>query len=674
MTPPAAIVATPALGAWLDVDEAVIEVRIGKVELGQGILTALTQVAADALGVPMTAVRVVPARTDRGPDQGATAGSLSVSQTAPALQHAGAVVRALTGGLDADGLAAYVAKIAALDPATDLADPPAVDRLPPVSVGHDVDRVDLPDKVLGRPRYLTDLRPPGLLHGRVLRSPAPGARLRDLDPGAVPEGLRVVRDGSFVGVVGDREAEVDRALDALRDSAVWSEGAVLPAEHDLGAWLRDGPHEDIAVVDDGALPDPTHTASYSRPFLVHASIAPSSAMARWDDGRVHVWTHSQGIHPLRRALATTLDTSPDAIVVEHVESAGCYGHNGADDAALDAALLARGAPGRPVLVRWSRADELTVAPLSSAMSATVRAALSGGRIVGWEYDVWSLGHTARPGYRGAPGLLAGADLSGAYPLPDATDPPLTGGAGTTRNAVPDYDVGTCRVTGHRRTGSPLRTSAMRSLGAFLNVFAIESFVDELASAAGVDPVEFRLAHLTDERAARVVTTAVDLGGWEDPLPESGGRGIGFARYKGTGAWCAVVAEVAAETDVRVRRLTVVADIGTVVNPDGARNQLEGGAVQATSWTTRERVRFDRQRIRSDSWESYPILRFSETPMVSAHLLDPTAADAPPLGAGEAAQGPTAAAIGNAVHHALGVRVRDLPLDADAIVRAIEATE
>ncbi len=666
---PAHVVDNPRLGTWVTVTDGAVEVHVGKVELGQGILTALAQIAADALGLPMDAVRMVAAHTVDGPDQGLTAGSLSVLQAGPALRHVGGVVRMLTRG-PVEPLDAYVARIAALDPDTDLRSVKPARPTAPRSVGRSEPRLDLPDKVLGRPRYLADLRPEGLLHGRVLRPPSPGARLVDLAEDWKAPGVELVRDGSFLGVVGEREADVDRALDQLRADAGWEEHDTLPDEDDLASWLREGPHDEIEVVDES--PGATsHTAAYSKPFLVHASIAPSSGMAQWRDGSVHVWSHSQGIHGLRRAIAGAVGLDLDRVVVEHVESAGCYGHNAADDAAFDAVLLALAVGGRPVLTRWSRPDELTWGPLSSAMTATVSAGLVDGRITGWAYDVWSQGHTSRPGFRGAPGLLAGTHLSAAVHIPPATDPPTATGGGTTRNAVPIYDVGPRRVTGHRKAETPLRSSAMRGLGAYLNVFAIESFMDELAEAAGVDPVRFRLAHLSDPRAAHVVETAARLAGWDEPLPEDVGRGVGFARYKDKGAWCAVVAEVAAGSDIRVRRLTVVADIGMVVNPDGARNQLEGGATQSTSWTLKERVRFDRRRITSDDWETYPILRFNEAPRVDVHLVD---SDAPSLGAGEAAQGPTAAAIANAVHAALDVRVRDLPLDAASIVRAIEAQE
>lgn len=664
---PAHVVANPRLGTWLHVDGDVVDVRVGKVELGQGILTALAQLAADALALPVSAIRVAAARTGLGPDQGTTAGSMSVQHSGPALRHVGGVVRALAG--PTDPLPDYLARVAALDPDLDLTTVAPAPPARPAAVGRDEPRSDLPDKVLGRPRYVTDLRLPGLLHGRVLRPSTPGARLLELDADWKAPGVDLVRDSSFVGVVGEREVDVDRALERLRADAVWSAGHELPDEHDLPSWLRTGPHEEIGVLDEpGPGGEATLTASYSKPFLLHASIAPSAGLAEWTGDGLHVWSHSQNIHHLRDAIATVLDLDPATVVVEHVENAGCYGHNAADDAAFDAVLLARAVPGHPVLLRWTREDELSWGPLSPAMTATLAATVDDGRIVGWEHDVWSLGHTSRPGYRGAPGLLAGAHLARPVPLPPPSDPPPARGSGTTRNAVPIYDVGARRIAGHRKTDTVLRTSAMRALGAYLNVFAIESLLDELADHLGVDPVQLRIDHLRDPRAVHVVQEAARLSGFHQQVPDDVGRGLGFARYKDKGAYCAVVAEVAVASEVRVRRLTVVSDVGTVVNPDGARNQLEGGAVQATSWTTTERVRFDRRRITSTDWETYPLLRFGAAPAVEVHLVD---SDAPSLGAGEAAQGPTAAAIANAVHRALGVRVRDLPLDAAAVVRAIE---
>ena len=668
---PPHVTTNPRLGSWVAVADGVVEVRVGKAELGQGIATALAQLAADALAVPLCRIRMVAPHTALGPDQGLTAGSLSVLQTGPALAHVGGVVRALAGPWFP--LDEYVARIAALDPGLDLTTVAPLAPVPPVAVGRSDPRLDLPDKVLGRPRFLADLRPEGLLHGRVLRPPSVGAVLRSVPDGWKAPGVTLVRDGSFVGVVGEREADVDRALEQLRRDTDWDERDLLP-DPDLPRWLRSGTHEEVPVLDEEGAPTPGPAvveASYSRPFLTHASIAPSAGLAVWTDDGVHVRSHSQGIHGLRDAIAAALDLEPATVVVEHVENAGCYGHNAADDAAFDAVLLARAVPGRPVLLRWTRPDELTWGPLAPAMTATLRAGLSGGRITGWSHDVWSTGHSARPGYAGHPGLLAGADLATPVPLPPPTDPPLAAGGGTTRNAVPAYDVGPRRVVGHRKTDSPLRTSAMRALGAHLNVFAIESFMDELAEVAGADPVAFRLDHLADPRARHVVAEAARLAGWDEDLPEDTGRGLAYARYKDRGAHCAIVADVEVTDAVVVRRLVVVADVGRVVNPDGARNQLEGGATQATSWTLKERMAFDSRRLLGTDWEAYPVLRFSETPEVTVHLVD---SDAPSTGAGEAAQGPTSAAIANAVHRALGVRVRDLPLDPASIIRAIEQSD
>jgi CO/xanthine dehydrogenase Mo-binding subunit len=659
----------PHLGTWVTVADGVVAVHVGKVEFGQGILTALHQIAADALGLPMSLVRIETARTD-GPDQGLTAGSLSVSQSTPALRHIGAAVRALAGPVD--NLTAYVDRIAELDPDADLTAVEVDIGGEPVAVGTDAPRVDIPDKVLGRPRFLTDLRPAGLLHGRVLRPPSPAATFVSLAADWSVSGARLVHDASFLGVVGEREDDVDRALASLAEAVTWRERDTLPDETDLSAYLRSAPSEPTTVIDEGWAA-PTRTASYSKPYQAHASIGPSCGMAEWsaDSSRLRVWSHSQGIHRLRDAIADAVGLLPASVSVEHAENAGCYGHNAADDAAFDAVLLGRAVPGRPVLLRWTRPDELAWGPLSPAMTATVSARLVGGRIEGWSYDVWSQGHTSRPGYAGHPGLLATAHVSGGSPLPPASDPPAAAGHGTLRNATPIYDVGRRRVTGHRVTEARLRTSAMRSLGAYFNVFAIESFFDELAADVGRDPVDARLAALQDARARAVVELAARESGWGDPLPDSTGRGIGFARYKDKGAFCAVVAEVQAETELRVRRLTVAADLGLVVNPDGARNQLSGGAVQSTSWTVMERVRFDRRRVTSTDWESYPILRFSDAPRVSVYLVH---SDQPPVGAGEAAQGPTAAAIANALHSALGVRVRDLPLNSESIIHAIQNEE
>jgi CO/xanthine dehydrogenase Mo-binding subunit len=291
-----------------------------------------------------------------------------------------------------------------------------------------------------------------------------------------------------------------------------------------------------------------------------------------------------------------------------------------------------------------------------------------GAVQRWQHDVWSNGHAHRPGPPGAP-LLAATHVSAAVPSAAASDPPLQNGGGSGRNAVPLYDLPRQLVRTHRLQTMPLRTSALRALGAHLNVYAIESVVDELAVLADVDPLEYRLRMLTDERARAVLQAAAERAGWGRDLGPDVGLGVGLARYKNRGAWCAVVAEVEAQASVRVRRLTIAVDVGLVVNPDGVVNQIEGGALQALSWTTKEQVRFDARTVTSRTWEEYPILTFSEVPPVDVILLDRP--DQASLGAGEASIGPTAAAIGNALFAATALRVRTLPLTTANVVAAMD---
>jgi CO/xanthine dehydrogenase Mo-binding subunit len=521
-----------------------------------------------------------------------------------------------------------------------------------------------------------------MLFGRVLRPPSRRAVLLSVDDAAaraVPGVVAVVRDGSFLGVVAEREENALRALAALRAASTWQEADSLPDERDLASFLTSAPAEETVLADTTSGPAPASgarrvRARFTRPFLAHGSIAPSAGLALWEGGRLTVWTHSQGVFKLRAAICRSLGLAADDVVVRHVEGAGCYGHNAADDAAYDAVLLARAVPGRPVQVVWTREDELAWGPLAPAMVVEIEAeADAGGRVCCWRQDVWSNGHASRPASPGFPPLLAATTVADPEPEPPAGDPPMQNGGGSGRNAVPFYDLPEQFVRTHRLQTMPLRTSAMRALGAHLNVFAIESVVDELAGLCGADPVAYRLGMLGDERAREVLRAAAERAGWPGAPArrrlEGHGLGVGVARYKNRGAYCAVVAEVEAEAELRVRRLTVAVDVGLVINPDGVVNQIEGGALQALSWTVKEQVRFDARTVTSRTWEEYPILTFSEVPPVEVVLLDRP--DQPSLGAGEASIGPTAAAIGNALAAAIGVRVRTLPLTPENIVAAID---
>jgi nicotinate dehydrogenase subunit B len=711
---PRDLAANPILSRWIRLrPEGVVEICPGKVEIGQGILTALAQLAADELDVGLDRIRMVPANTAASPNEGMTSGSLSVEDSGMAVRYACAEARAILVAAAAERLGVAAQALSVEDgvirgpgnlsasyfdmagdglldrEATGIATPkPATARR---FGGKPVERLDLPDKIYGALRFIHDLVLPDMLHGRVLRPQSPGATLTALDPSAVeamPGVKAVLRDGSFAGVVADTEWQAEQALARLRAAASWEErpAPALPDETRLTGWLKSAAAE-IRPVAERAAEQPASPArtirrDYFRPYIAHASIGPSCAIARFGeiaagepspaagDQSLHVWAHSQGIFNLRADLALVLAMRPEAIIVEHAEGAGCYGHNGADDVALDAALLARAVPGLPVRVQWSREDELGWSPFGPAMAVTIEADLdASGEIGEWRCDLWSNGHTTRPGRAPTPTLLAGHDLEAAFPRLPGINPPFAHGGGAERNSVPPYDFPALRVTNHYIAEVPIRVSALRTLGAFINVFAAESFMDEIAAERGEDPVAFRLRQLSDPRARAVIEAAASRFGWAGWQKREGfGRGIGYAAYKGKGAYCAVIAEIEAAQEIRVRRLAIAVDVGEVVNPDGVVNQIEGGAIQATSWTLKEAVRFDRTRITSTQWDSYPILRFSEVPAVDVVLLDRPSA--PPLGAGEAALGPTAAAIGNAVFDAIGVRVRHLPLTPENIVAAM----
>lgn len=723
----ASLASNPRISQWLRFhDDGMVDVMPGKVEIGQGIVTALAQIVAEELDVALDQVRMVPAATGTSPDEAVTSGSLSIQESGAALRQVAAHARALfldaaairlgvpradlcieqgrifSGTQDGNAVTRYGALASLVDLKVDAS--PAFTPKPHTQhsvVGCAAPRRDLPEKIFGTPRLIHDLVLPGMLHGRVVRPSAPGAQLVavDLDKmRALPGVIAVVRDGSFLGVVANTELDATRAAAQLEQSAQWRTMRELPDAAQLPAWLCAQPVETKVVDQRGVAPDiaPARTlkARYSRGFVAHASIGPSCALACWRDsgavastgnatGRLEVWTHSQGIFNLRTDLALAFARDAASITVHHVEGAGCYGHNGADDVAYDATLLARTTPGRPVRLQWTRAQELGWAPFSPAMCVDLEAALdASGNIVHWKHDVTSNGHGTRPGRAKTPALLAATHLEQPFEPLVAVNAALASGGGSERNAVPLYDFPAWTITNHRLLTMPIRTSALRSLGAHCNVFALESFVDEIAHARSEDAVTFRLRHLSDARAVAVIERAAQMAGWGHASAQatntlasdgtatatSSGRGIAFAKYKNTGSYCAVVAEVEVAREVRVKKLWIAVDVGLVINPDGVLNQVEGGAIQAASMTLKEAVQFDTERITSDAWEHYPILKFSEVPAVEVSLI--SRPDQPSVGAGEAAHGPVAAAIGNAVFNAIGVRVRDMPLTPERIISAM----
>lgn len=700
---PGSLSKQPFLDGWIRITaDGKVTVFTGKAELGQGIKTALVQVAAEELVVEPARITIVTADTAQTADEGYTAGSHSMQDSGTAIRNAAAQVRAIILGLAAQRLGAPAEQLAIRDGTVIAADGrklgygelvslqelhvQAQPRSPLRSpskfnvMGHNLPRLDIPAKVTGGVAYVQDLRLPGMVHARVLRPPSPGAQLKALDTAAIekrPGVLKVVRDGRFVAVIAQKEWQAVTAWKALAAAAQWDESETLPPQATLYRDLLAANRQDIVIAQQGtpfAEGGKQVVSGYVRPFQLHGSIGPSCAVAQASDGMTTVWTHSQGVFPLRKALAELLAQPPEQIRCIHVEGSGCYGHNAADDVAGDAALLAQQMPGKPVRVQWMREDEHMWEPYGPAMVTGARAALdASGTISSWEYEVWSQTHNARPGAAGD--LLAGQHIEKAFP----PSPPKPGqqpeGAGD-RNAIPLYRIPNLKVTHHFLPQyGPIRTSALRGLGAYMNVFSTESFMDELARAAGADPVAFRLKHLDDPRAQDVVKLAARQFGWDRFQRAPGrGRGFAFARYKNLAAYAAIACEVELHRDtgeLRILRVVAAVDSGEVTSPDGIRNQMEGGIVQSCSWTLGEEVQFDRTRILSRDWGGYPILRFPRVPQsVQVHIIPRPGT--PFLGTGEAAQGPMSAALGNALADAGGVRVRQLPLSNERIRTAVVA--
>jgi CO/xanthine dehydrogenase Mo-binding subunit len=691
---PPSLAKAPRLDSWIRVaDDGHITVCTGKAELGQGLRTALMQIAAHELATPLATIELITADTARTPDEGVTAGSHSMQDSGTAILNACANVRALLAdaaawqfaiGVDQvtmrDGAAhapdgrkvGYGALASALSLHVEAKpDMPRHEGTPRV-IGQNQPRVDIPAKVTGGEAYIQDMRLPGMLHARVLRGPSDGTAVKTADVAAVekmPGFVKLVREGRFTAVIADQEWRAIKALHRLQAGG-WQRTAPPIAASDLRDTIRKLPAQDMAIFDYGGPRSPPEAravrATYSRPHLMHGSIGPSCAIALWENGGVTVWTHSQGVYPLRKALAELLHLHEDRVRCIHVEGSGCYGHNGADDVAGDAALAARAVPGRPVRLQWMREQEHGWEPLGSAMVVEIAAELHDNRVVGWHSGVWSNTHSTRP--RTAGGLLAGIEVEPPFVPPKPRPIPMPEGGGA-RNANPIYALPNARGTFHFVEQMPARVSALRGLGAQMNVFAIESFMDELAAEARRDPVAFRLDYLQDERARAVVQLAAERFDWS---ARSENAGFGFARYKNLAAYCAVATEVRVDREtgaIRVPRVVAAVDSGEAINPDGIRNQIEGGIVQSLSWTTRESVSFDKTHRASFDWSAYPILRFPYVPdRVEVHVIDRPGQ--PFLGTGEASQGPAAAALANAVARALGVRIRDMPLSPERVKAAL----
>lgn len=701
---------SPDLDDWLSIDgQGRVRIRTGKVDIGQRISTALAMIAAEELDIDYARIDVAPVETSVSPDEAITSGSNSMQQSGNAIRLAAATARRHLLGRAAAALGVDIASLEVTDglirsrgtnlsvsyaelldgePFGIAVDPEAEVKSPAGYrvVGRARVARGMADLVTGAAAFIHDMTLPGMAHARVVRPPHSQARLRSLDAAAVArldaDGIATVRDGSFLAVAGADEYAVIKAIGRLDAAADWDGGAGLDAR-DIFAALRGNERISLPVVEGTPVAAPvpprpasfTHQARYERPYHMHATIGPSAAMARFADGRLTLWTQSQGIYILRESMASALDMKIDDIHIHHAPGAGCYGHNGADDAAFDAALIARAMPGTPVLLKWTRANEHAWEPYGSCMAMDLCASLDeAGAVTAWSHETYSDTHLnrPRPGPGGmGPGRLLASRFRAAPRLPPVVAPNMTRHAGLHRNLDPLYRFPNPRLVKNLVRGLPLRTSAMRTLGGYANVFAIESFMDELAEKAGIDPLEFRLRHLDDPRARAVLEAMAERLN-ATPLAAGHGRGIAVSQYTNSKTYAAVGIEISVGDDARIRlhRAVVAADAGQVVDPDGLAAQMEGGVLQAASWTLYEEVAFERDGVTSRDWDSYPILRFSNAPTIEVILIDRP--NEPFLGAGEASSGPTAGAIANAVRRATGLRLRRLPFTPEALRRAAAA--
>jgi nicotinate dehydrogenase subunit B len=693
----------PFLDSWIRIEaDGKITVFTGKAELGQGVKTSLRQIAAEELTVRFEDVDLITSDTAQTADEGFTSGSQSMSDSGTAIVHAAAQVRELLVGLaatklsvdagtlkvekgkilSADGRSIGYGELVAGDVLHVQAQPQSKRKDPKTFsiVGQSIPRVDIPAKVMGGPAYIQDMRLPGMVHARIVVPPSPKAKIRSIDTSAVeklPGVLKVHRDGNFIGVIAEREYQAIVAMKALSAATVWDESETLPEASKIYDHLKSLPAKNDVILNRASAVPPggkTLSAQFTRPYHMHGSIGPSCAIALFKDEALTVWSHGQGMFPLQASVAELLRLPKAKVRCIHVEGAGCYGHNGADDAGADAALLAVAFPGRPVRLQWMRDQEHTWEPYGPAMSSSISGTLdAAGNVVDFSYDVWSNSHSTRP--ESAGNMMAGWLVARPFVQPEPKPIPQPTGGGD-RNAIPLYKFPSAKVTHHFIPQMPVRVSALRALGAYMNVFSIESFMDEMAVAANADPVEFRLKHLDDPRAQDVIRNVADRFGWKDwrkPSPHHG-RGFAFAKYKNLAAYVAVAVELEVDRDsgrIRLERAVAADDSGQAINPDGIKNQVEGAIVQAASWTLFEEVAFDRVRITSRDWATYPILRFGDLfKSVDVHVIDRPGQ--PYLGTGEGGQGPTAAAIANAVADAIGVRLRELPLSRERVRKALSA--
>ena len=696
---------TTEVDSFLAIDaKGMVTVYSGKVDLGTGIATALPQMVAEELDVPLPMIKLIQGDTALTPDQGTTWGSLSIQIGGMQLRNAAATAKAALLDEAAKRLGAKKEELRVADGVVSAGNKrisygeliggksfalkldhskPATGKDPKdyKIVGKAVPRVDIPDKVTGRFTYMQDFRVPGMLHGRVIRPPAIGAKLESVDGASIEDiagVVKVVLQGNFIGVVAESEWGAIKAAQKLK--AVWSKSETLPEAAELWDFVRaskvvkDEVTSNVGNTAEAMGKQGTRTlkATYDFAIHTHGSIGPSCAVAEFKDGKLTSWSASQATHNLRKQLATMFGLPVDNVRCIYLEGSGCYGRNGHEDAAADAALLAK-AVGRPVRVQWSRADEHGWDPKGPPTLIDIRAAVdSSGGVTAWESEFFIPQQTAN----GFHVPLVAATLTG-MPADDHIAP-----GNIFQNSAIPYKFANVKTVCRRLETTPFRPSWIRTPGRMQNTYGNECFMDELAVVANADPVEFRLRYLdpNDKRGIEVLNRAAALAKWDrrpSPKRDQGGdvfsgRGVAYCKYELARTYIAAVAEVEVKRstgDIRVTKFYLAHDCGQIVNPDGLKNQLDGNVIQTVSRTLMEELKYDRSAVTSLDWETYPILRFPQIPELVYDLIDRP--NERPWGAGEPAAAVVPSAISNAVFDAIGVRLRSVPFTPDKVIAAMK---
>ena len=704
---------SPWVSDWLDFScEGELILHTGKVDIGQRITTALALIAAEELSIPFDYITVRKTRTDVDPNEGYTAGSFSMQHSGYAIKKASATARHIftkkaserlnvaeqeleisDGQFRATGtnrsvtyweLISDVMLDVDVDEEVETKNPTdySTQNKPHIAKG-------MAEIMTGKYQFLHDLKLDNMLHARIVRPPHYHCELESLDSDVLnrlkQENIHVVQDGSFLAVAASQEYQAVKAARRLSLAAKWKSVKQL-SEENMYSQLTSN-NKDSFFVEKGCIPSATReipeleqmdedenktiSATFRKPYHMHASIGPSAGCASFDGDALIVWTHNQGVYPLRAAITEAFDMATDNVTVQFVPGSGVYGHNGADDAAFDAAIIARHIKGHPILLKWTRDDEHSWEPYGSAMQCEIQASIDkNGKISSWSHETFADTFLARPitGKQPATRMVSSHYIEDALPWPIA-EPMMVPHGGIHRNMEMLYEMPEPRLVKNRVYDLPLRTSALRTLGAYGNVFANESMINELAESANIDPFNFRLNHLKDERAIAVLVKLQQVMEDNSRDEEQFGYGIGFARYKNSAAYCAigVCLSVNEAAEVKLHDAYIVCDAGEIVDAEGVRAQLEGGFIQAASWTLYEQVLYERDGIVSRDWDTYPIITFDNIPQMHTHLI--VNPGMPYLGAGEGAAGPTAAAIGNALKDATGLRVREMPFNPDRIMAA-----